>query len=38
MVTGTLGYVIGRWIMKRREEGYGQEWKTEPAQFALVRQ
>jgi membrane-associated phospholipid phosphatase len=38
MVTGTLGYVIGRWIMKRREEAYGQEWKTEPAQFALVRQ
>jgi membrane-associated phospholipid phosphatase len=38
MVTGTLGYVIGRWIMKRREEDCGQEWKTEPTQFALVRQ
>jgi membrane-associated phospholipid phosphatase len=38
MVTGTLGYVIGKWIMKRRKEDYGQEWKTEPAQFGLVRQ
>ena len=38
MVTGTLGYVIGRWIMKRRKEAYRQEWKTGPGQFALVRQ
>jgi membrane-associated phospholipid phosphatase len=38
IVTGTLGYVIGRWIMKRREEAYGQEWKTGPGRFALVRQ
>jgi membrane-associated phospholipid phosphatase len=38
MVTGTLGYVIGRWIMKRREEVCGQEWKSERGLFAFVRQ
>jgi membrane-associated phospholipid phosphatase len=38
MVTGTLGFVIGKWIMRRREEVYGRESKTEPGQFALVRQ
>ena len=38
MVTGTLGYVIGKWVMKKREEAHGQELKTEPGQFALVRQ
>jgi membrane-associated phospholipid phosphatase len=38
VVTGTLGYVIGKWIMKRREEAYRQEWRTEPGQIALVRQ
>jgi membrane-associated phospholipid phosphatase len=38
IVTGTLGYVIGKWLMNRREERYSQQFKTEPAHLSLVRQ
>jgi membrane-associated phospholipid phosphatase len=36
MVTGTLGYVIGKWLMKRREEAYGQLQVEK--ELSLVRQ
>jgi len=31
MVTGTLGFVIGKWVMKKQEEIYGRELKAERA-------
>jgi membrane-associated phospholipid phosphatase len=36
MVTGTLGFVIGKWLMERDEETYGR-LKAERAEFPLVR-
>jgi membrane-associated phospholipid phosphatase len=36
MVTGTLGYVIGKWLMKRREAVYGQLQVEK--ELSLVRQ
>jgi membrane-associated phospholipid phosphatase len=38
IVTGTLGYVIGKWLMKGREEVYSRQFKVERAEFSLVRQ
>jgi membrane-associated phospholipid phosphatase len=38
MVTGTLGYVIGKWLMKRREEVDSRQFKVERAEFRSVRQ
>ena len=38
MVTGTLGFVIGKWLMKRQEEVYGRQLRAESAEFSLVRQ
>ncbi len=37
MVTGTLGYVIGAWLMRKREEICGCEWKADSTE-SLVRQ
>jgi len=37
MVTGTLGYVIGKWLMKRQEAVYGRQLKVETRGFSLVR-
>jgi membrane-associated phospholipid phosphatase len=37
MVTGTLGYVIGAWLMRKREEIRSCEWKADSAE-SLVRQ
>ncbi len=42
MVTGTLGYVIGKWLMRRREEICSRESKAEAEtlvrpRFALLR-
>jgi membrane-associated phospholipid phosphatase len=42
MVTGTLGYVIGKWLMRRREEIWSPESKAEAEilvrpRFALLR-
>jgi membrane-associated phospholipid phosphatase len=28
MITGTLGYVIGRWMMRKREEVDSRQWKV----------
>ena len=38
MVTGTLGYLIGKWLMKRREEVYSRRLEVERADWRLVRQ
>ncbi len=38
IVTGTVGYVIGKWLMKRRQEVYVRQSKVESAEFSLVRQ
>jgi membrane-associated phospholipid phosphatase len=38
VVTGTAGYLIGKWIMKRREEVNGQKFHVERAELRLVRQ
>jgi membrane-associated phospholipid phosphatase len=38
MVTGTLGFVIGKWLMKRQEEVYGRQSRVESVEFSLVRQ
>jgi membrane-associated phospholipid phosphatase len=38
MVTGTLGYLIGKWLMEKREEAYGRRFNFERADFSLVRQ
>jgi len=37
IVTGTLGYVIGKWLMKRQEAVYGRQLKVETRGFSLVR-
>jgi membrane-associated phospholipid phosphatase len=37
IVTGTLGYVIGACLMRKREEICGREWKADRAE-SLVRQ
>jgi len=36
IVTGTLGYVIGKWIM-RREAAYTSPWEAEGAELSSVR-
>jgi membrane-associated phospholipid phosphatase len=38
VVTGTLGFLIGKWLMKRREEVYSRQVKVERAELSLVRQ
>jgi membrane-associated phospholipid phosphatase len=38
VVTGTLGYVIGKWIMERRGGNYGLNLRTETSERSLVRQ
>jgi membrane-associated phospholipid phosphatase len=38
MVTGTLGYVIGKQLMKRQEEVHSREFKVERTESCLVRQ
>ena len=38
IITGTLGFVIGEWLMKRRQEVYVRQSKVESAEFSLVRQ
>jgi hypothetical protein len=38
MVTGTVGFVIGKWLMKRQEAVYGRQSKVETVEFSLVRQ
>jgi membrane-associated phospholipid phosphatase len=38
VVTGTLGYVIGKWLMEKREEGYEHQLKGEALEPSLVRQ
>jgi membrane-associated phospholipid phosphatase len=38
VVTGTLGYVVGKWLMEKREEAYGRRFDVERAEFSLVRQ
>ena len=38
MVTGTLGYVIGKWLMKKREEACNRELKIETREWTLVGQ
>jgi membrane-associated phospholipid phosphatase len=38
VVTGTLGYVIGKWLMEKREGVYGRQVDVERAEFSLVRQ
>jgi membrane-associated phospholipid phosphatase len=38
MITGTLGYVIGKRLMKRREEVYSRQFKVGRAWSLLVRQ
>jgi membrane-associated phospholipid phosphatase len=37
MITGTLGFVIGKWLMKRQESVYGTELKADATKFLLVR-
>jgi membrane-associated phospholipid phosphatase len=37
MVTGTLGFVIGKWLIKRQEVS-GRQSKAESVEFSLVRQ
>ncbi len=37
MVTGTLGFVIGKWIMKRQEAGSGAKLEDKKAAFSPVR-
>ena len=37
MVTGTLGFVIGKWLMKKRESVQGSQLKAEATKFLLVR-
>jgi membrane-associated phospholipid phosphatase len=37
IVTGTLGYVIGKWLMKKRESVQGSQLKAEATKFLLVR-
>jgi len=38
MVTGTLGYLIGKRLMKKQEDGYGRQLKAERVEFSLVPQ
>jgi hypothetical protein len=38
MVTGTLGYVIGKWLMKKHEEVYDHQFKAKRVALSLVRQ
>ncbi len=38
MVTGTLGYVIGKWLVDKREEACGRQFGVERAELSLVRQ
>jgi membrane-associated phospholipid phosphatase len=38
MITGTLGYVIGKWLIKKREEVYCRQLKVERVEFSSVRQ
>jgi membrane-associated phospholipid phosphatase len=38
MVTGTLGFVIGKWLMKRQEAVYGRQSRVKSVEFSLVRQ
>jgi len=37
MVTGTLGFVIGKWLM-RQKAASDRQWKVENAEFSPVRQ
>jgi membrane-associated phospholipid phosphatase len=37
MVTGTLGFVIGGWLVRKQEEVCSREWKADSAE-SLVRQ
>jgi membrane-associated phospholipid phosphatase len=37
MVTGTLGYVIGKWIMKRQEAVSGSQLNVKTSEFSSVR-
>jgi membrane-associated phospholipid phosphatase len=38
MVTGTVGYVIGKWLMKKHEEVYDHQFKAKQVALSLVRQ
>jgi membrane-associated phospholipid phosphatase len=38
MVTGTLGFVTGKWLMKKQAEVYGRQSRVESVEFSLVRQ
>jgi membrane-associated phospholipid phosphatase len=38
VVTGTLGYFIGKWLMEKREEVYGRQVDVERADFSFIRQ
>ena len=39
MVTGTLGYVIGKWLMEKREEGYEHPLRDEALEpSSMIRQ
>jgi len=36
IITGTFGYVIGVWLMRKQEEICGREWKADRTE-SLVR-
>jgi membrane-associated phospholipid phosphatase len=38
IVTATLGYVIGKWVMEKQQEGCGRQVRGEAVQPSLVRQ
>src|SRR5882672_5833219 len=38
MTTGTLGYVIGKWIMKKREPPNGSQLKAKTPALSVIRQ
>jgi hypothetical protein len=38
IVTGTLGYVIGKWIMKKQEPLNGSQLKVKTPGLSVVRQ
>ena len=37
MITGTLGFVIGKWVMDRQEAAYRRQLKIEAPESSLVR-